>query len=140
MKQVIINLYSFRDLSKDVQQLVIAEHKGFLESMPVSIEDENGNMVDEFEEYTDEDTIDAIEANGYLYFKDGTLTSCTTYTGGHEKTGTTEFRLHGDTYDITGDTEFIPRSTAFAIAAKFYGSDYPMQHSQFDNAAKELGY
>lgn len=98
MLQTTINLYSFRDLSKDVQQLVIAEHKYFLESMPVSIEDENGNLVDEFEEYTDEDTIEAIEINGYLYFKDGTLTSCTTYTGGHAKEGITEFRLHGDTY------------------------------------------
>ena len=103
MLQTTINLYSFRDLSKDVQQLVIAEHKDFLESMPVSIEDENGNLVDEFEEYTDEDAIEVIEVNGYLYFKDGTLASCTTYTGGHAKAGITEFRLHGDTYNITND-------------------------------------
>lgn len=98
MLQVTINLYSFRDLSKDVQQLVIEYHRNFLESMPVSIEDENGNLVDEFEQYTDEDTIDAIEANGYIYFKDGELASCTTYTGKHKKSGITEFRLHGDTY------------------------------------------
>lgn len=38
------------------------------------------------------------------------------------------------------ETDNIPRSVAFAIANKFYGSDYPLQQSQFDNAAKELGY
>jgi hypothetical protein len=103
MLHTTINLYSFRDLSKDVQTNVINEHRDFLESLPVSIEDEDGNLVDEFEQYTDDDVIEAIEANQYLYFKNGKLTSCTTYTGKHEKAGITEFRLHGDTYNITND-------------------------------------
>ena len=34
----------------------------------------------------------------------------------------------------------IPRAIAFSIANRFYGSDYNMQQSTFDNAAKELGY
>lgn len=34
----------------------------------------------------------------------------------------------------------IPRSIAFSIANRFYGSDYNMEQKTFDNAAKELGY
>ena len=34
----------------------------------------------------------------------------------------------------------IPRSVAFSIANRFYGSDYNLQWSQFNNAAKDLGY
>lgn len=98
MLQTTINLYSFRDLSKDIQQLVISEHQSFLETLPVTIEDENGTLVDVFEEYTEEDVIESIEANDYIYFKNGELASCTTYTGNHLKAGITEFKLHGETY------------------------------------------
>lgn len=34
----------------------------------------------------------------------------------------------------------IPRSVAFNIANKFYGSDYPLQHEQFNKAAESYGY
>jgi len=34
----------------------------------------------------------------------------------------------------------IPRSVAFSIVDRFYGSDYPMSRKTFDDAAKDLGY
>lgn len=35
---------------------------------------------------------------------------------------------------------WIPKGVAFKIADRFYGSDYGMAHSTFDNALKDLGY
>lgn len=51
-----------------------------------------------------------------------------------EKTG------FNDVENIQMDIPVINRNAAFSIANRFYGSDYPLQRSQFDNAAKELGY
>ena len=35
---------------------------------------------------------------------------------------------------------YIPKGIAFSIADRFYGSDYPMARSTFDNALKDLGW
>ena len=35
---------------------------------------------------------------------------------------------------------YLPESIAFAIADRFYGSDYPMAQSTFDDAVKDLNY
>lgn len=102
MKNVTIQLYSFNELSQQAKEKAIMEHRMFLESMPVSVENEEGELVDEYEQYDDDAAvIDNIEANEYLFFQDGSLAHCTTYTGKHEKAGITEFHFHGITYDIT---------------------------------------
>lgn len=44
--------------------------------------------------------IETIEANDYLFFKDGELAHCTTYVGKHPKAGTTEFHLNGNLYPV----------------------------------------
>jgi len=101
MKQVTISLYSFNELSNDAKQKAIDEHCTFLDSQPEEYENEEGEMVEEYFEHSEEDTIESINANEYIYFQDGKMAYCTTYTGGHEKSGITEFHFHGKTYDIT---------------------------------------
>jgi hypothetical protein len=61
------------------------------------------NMLQEEYEYqsSEEAIKETIEANDYIFFEDGKLTSCTTYTGKHPKSGTTELKFHGRIYDIT---------------------------------------
>ena len=101
MKQVTINLYSFLELNQDAQQKAIREHSEFMASMPVQCENNNGELEDVYEEYSDEDIVDNILVNGYIFFEDGKLASCTIYTGKHPKSGTTELKFHGRIYDIT---------------------------------------
>lgn len=94
MTQVTIDLYSFSELSKDAQQKAISEHQNFLADMSLS---EGENYADK----DDDEIIEDIEMSEYLFFQDGELVHCTTYTGNHPKSGTTEFHFHGRTYDIT---------------------------------------
>ena|SRR3990172_9135378 len=35
---------------------------------------------------------------------------------------------------------YLPRGIAFSITDRFFGSDYPMEHSTFENAVKDTGY
>ncbi len=95
MKTVHINLYSFNELNDKAKQKAISEHYDFLTSELVEMEGETE------EEYTTEDVIDNILANDYIFFEDGSLTSCVTYTDGHAKAGKTEFNFKGRIYDIT---------------------------------------
>lgn len=87
MKKVTIDLYSFDELSIEGKKKAVFEHGAFLKSF-----DEPTNRA-----YV----IESIRANDYLFFGNGTLAHCTTYVGGHAKAGTTEFHLHGQTFDIT---------------------------------------
>lgn len=90
MKQVIINLYSFSELSKEGQRKAIDEHQEFLAGLSLA---ENENYADR----SDEEITEDIEANEYLFFQDGSLAHCTTYTGKHQKSGITEFHFKGNT-------------------------------------------
>lgn len=102
MKQVTINLYQFSELNKDAQQKAINEHKIFLLQLGEESENEDGEMITEYpEDYEDDYVIENIEANDYIFFEDGELASCTTYTGGHPKSGITELKFAGRIYDIT---------------------------------------
>jgi hypothetical protein len=84
MKNVSINLYEFGELNSDARVRAINEQTIFLNSI-----DREGRT------FEDSVAIESIEANEYLFFIDGTMAHCTTYTGKHEKAGTTEFHLHG---------------------------------------------
>lgn len=87
MKTVTINLYSFNELNEDAKELAIQEHANFL------VNANDFGSVDELgqtEEFTEDEVIENIEANDYLFYYDGELAHCTTYT----KTGITEFHFH----------------------------------------------
>jgi len=87
MKNVTINLYSFAELNEKAKQKAINEHYDFLCS------------VDNYEP-TDTEVIENIEMNDYVFYFDGELASCVTYCGKHEKAGTTEFTVHGETFNL----------------------------------------
>lgn len=93
MAQVTINLYSFSELNKDAQAKAILEYTQFMET--------NRHEWEQDDEFTTEYVQEHIEINEYLFFRDGELAHCTTYTGKHPKSGATEFHFHGTTYDIT---------------------------------------
>lgn len=92
MKTVSINLYTFDELNEAAQEKAIIEHVNFL----VEVAD-----FDERDEISREYVIENIQINDYLFFADGELAHCTTYTDSHPKSGTTEFHFHGATFDIT---------------------------------------
>lgn len=94
MTQVTINLYSFSELSKEAQRKAVREHQEFMANVSLSDGDNYADM-------SDEELIENIELNEYIFFQDGILAHCTTYTGKHPQSGTTEFHFHGKTYDIT---------------------------------------
>ena len=89
MKKVTINLYEFEELNPKARQKAIEEHAEFLMT---TIED--GETVEE------EEVIESITINNYLFFEDGEMAYIIEYTGKHEKAGAIEFKLFGSVYTI----------------------------------------
>lgn len=112
MKTITINLYQFSELSETAKQKAIQRHRDFLLSVMQQTDfisgDEEYDTPEQLQkcyeseyEYTDsndEPIIESIEANDYLFFADGELTSCVTYCGKHPKAGITELTIGGDIY------------------------------------------
>jgi hypothetical protein len=96
MKTIEINLYLFSELNDKAQQKAIMQHDEFLTSLDDETENENNGRI-----YSDGEVIESIESNDYLFYEDGNLASCTTYTGQHEKSGQTELKLHGSIYPVS---------------------------------------
>ena len=94
MQTLQINLYSFEELSDEAKNKAIYESIEFLDSEP--IENESGEIVNEYVEHTEEDAKEFISINDYLFFKNGTLAHTVTYCGNHPKRGKSEFFLHGE--------------------------------------------
>ena len=100
MVTVNINLYEFNELEVQAQEEAISNHMAFLNDISFDEDDlDHWYIIDNNDDR--EIVIENILANAYLFYKDGSLASCTTYTGRHEKAGTTEFKLGGETYNIT---------------------------------------
>lgn len=97
---VTIDLYSFNELNELAQQKAIEEHGIFLNSMPVEYENEEGEMVSEYIEHEEEEIIDSIKANEYLFFNSGELAQTCTFTGKHPRAGETEFIFMDKAYLI----------------------------------------
>ena len=93
--KVNLKLYSYEELKEDAKEKAFNEHETFLYSVE---EDFNMNNLNskELKEYVE----DSILCNEYLFFSNGKLANCTTYTGKHEKTGITELNFHGKTYTL----------------------------------------
>jgi len=100
MKTATIKIYEFKELGNISKDSAIMEHGIFLDSLPVEFEDENGNLKEEYIEHTENDIIESIEANEYLFFYDGSMASCVTYCGQHPKKGVTELNFKGEIYTL----------------------------------------
>lgn len=99
MKTVTINIYQFSELPKEGQQKAIDEHGSFLDGEGIEYENENGEMVTDYDYvHTEQDIIDSIEANEYYFYFNGEMANCVTYTGKHEKTGITELTFKNQTF------------------------------------------
>ena len=111
MRKVEISLYSFDELNGQAKDRAIADHIGFLDSLPEEFEDADGIMCSEYIEHTEEQAIESIQANEYLFFADGTLANVTQYCGKHPRAGQAELTLHGETITwVWAETlgEFFP--------------------------------
>ena len=98
MNTITINIYSFNELNDTAKDKAINEHGDFMESIGFDYEDEHGNMQMDYTRPSDADIIENIGANEYMFYYDGTLASITQYVGNHPMAGTSEFKLHGQTY------------------------------------------
>ena len=81
-----IGLYLYSELEGEAKEKAFNEHEDFL------------NSVSEISH--PDDVEDSINANEYLFFENGELANCTTYTGKHEKAGITEFKFLGKIYEV----------------------------------------
>ena len=101
MKTIVINLYQFAELNEAAKALAICEHGAFLLSIGQEVEQANGELETEYSDtIEDAEVIESIEANEYLFFKNGEMASVTHFTGKHPRTGQTELKLHGETYNV----------------------------------------
>ena len=100
MKQATINLYEFAELSQKAQQKAIYDHIEFMDRLPEESEKEDGTMISEYIEHSEEDAKDSIKANEYLFYADGTFANCVTYCGAHPLAGITELKFHGEVYRL----------------------------------------
>ena len=96
MKTLEINLYKFEELSDEAKEKAIYEAIEFLDSEPIEYENESGEIVYEYFEHDESQAEQFIDANNYLFFKNGTLAHTVTYCGNHLKAGQSEFFLHGE--------------------------------------------
>lgn len=100
MKTIKINLYTFAELSDEAREYAINEALNYLNSISVVYEDEAGEMKSESIVHTEEDAEDFINANEYLFFKNGEQAQTITYCGDHPQKGESELNLFGETYKI----------------------------------------
>lgn len=98
MKTVSINLYSFSELNDNAKNRAIDEHRDFMQSFPDQCENEFGELVFEYADYTVAEVIENIELNEYLYFANGILADTVQYVGDHPKVGTSELNFFGEIY------------------------------------------
>ncbi len=88
-----IKLYQYDELNEKGKEKAFDEHKEFLDGTEEEYENENGEMIKEFIEHDKESVEDSIIINEYLFFENGEMADTITYTGKHEKAGTTEFKF-----------------------------------------------
>ena len=100
MRTATIKLYEFSELSDAAKERAVEKHKDFLDSLPLELENEAGELKEYYYEYPEEEVIENIEANEYIFFADGKLANCVTYIGKHPKAGITEFTFKGETIEI----------------------------------------
>jgi len=102
MIQAKINLYQFEELNEEAKEKAISEHEGFLLSVGQQVENENGELVTEYSEEIERETvIESILINEYYFFNDGELAWICHYVDNHPtKAGITEFKFHGQTIEI----------------------------------------
>ena len=90
MYKVQISLFAFRELSEDAKKRAILKHKNFMESLHMETE------ADKEEALKDNEVIENIEVNEYLFFLNGEIAQVTKYI----ETGKTELYLKGEKIEI----------------------------------------
>jgi len=98
--KVEIGLYQYDELKEESKIKAFEEHEGFLNSLPVDYENEKGELIEEYIKHDKEAVEYSIRINEYWFFKNGDMADCVTYTGKHEKSGTTEFKFQEKIYLI----------------------------------------
>lgn len=97
--------YELSELSEDAKSKVIFEHEEFLRTYPPSIEDEGGELTTDYDyQPTEEEVIDSIEINEYLYDESGDMLPLLYYTGNHPQAGRITYRIAGKEYDCKIDS------------------------------------
>jgi len=91
-----VELYEYDELNEESREKAFNEHFDFLIGFADSESAFKGMSLKNERDYVE----DSLRINEYLFFNDGELASCVTYTDGHEKTGITEFTFKGKVYEV----------------------------------------
>lgn len=92
--------YELDDLSPEVRKNVIIEHGNFLDETGESCENEDGEMITEYFEHSENDIIHSIDINEYLFSEDGEMLPIMYHTKGN-KVVKTVFTYGKKEYEVT---------------------------------------
>tara|TARA_R100001530_G_scaffold135184_2_gene111766 strand:+ start:695 stop:1009 length:315 start_codon:yes stop_codon:yes gene_type:complete len=96
--EIILNKYN--ELEGTAKEKAFEEHKNFLWELGQEYEGAKGEMKTDYSVPNKEEVEESILINGYLFFENGELADCVTYTGNHKKKGITEFNFKGKIYKV----------------------------------------
>lgn len=91
-----IQILSFDELSQQAKEKAVLEHLSFLSSIQDPYQGE-------FYEIDDQDVIDSIRLNKYLFYSDGSLADVIHYKGRQQRSGKIILTHDNKEYDITSE-------------------------------------
>lgn len=97
--KVEIQLLELHELNAEGREKAINDHFDFMCSLGTICEDKDGYSYTDYSDPEEKEIIESIEANEYLFFKDGSIANTINFRGKHERTGETVFLFQ--------DQEFI---------------------------------
>ena len=95
-----IQLFQFNELNDEASTKAVNDHYYFLAEMGQEYENENGEMITEYYDPSEEEVINSIEINDYYFYNNGELANVTNYTGAHPNAGKTGYKHTAQTEEI----------------------------------------
>jgi len=91
-----LELFTYNELNKEAKEKAFNEHFDFL----IGFASEEQKIVHLTEKQQKKYIEESININEYLFFNNGNLASCTTYTEEHPKKEITEFKFLNKVYEV----------------------------------------
>ncbi len=98
-----IKLFRLAELDEDARERALEEHRDFLVTVySDDMYDSSFEMTQEkYEnELTEDEVIDSIDINDYLYYASGEMAHTIQFTGGHARSGERILKHQGEEYSI----------------------------------------
>ncbi len=98
-----IKLYQLAELESEAKEIAVAEHREFLVSVySDDMYDESFEMTQwKYEKaLTEDEVIESIDINDYLFYADGDMAHTVQFTGKHPRSGERILKHKGEEYSI----------------------------------------